>query len=143
MARKRVFLDEHLEHELRSVFGAKAHVYTARDFGVTGTQDPRVIDRAVRAKCLIVTADKGFVQYYRGHPSRKGALSYFYGLIFLKHSNQLPRKEQLRRALKEIAWRETRDHDDLITVHANGYTEHERLCHPGCAKEFAETEAAS
>jgi hypothetical protein len=143
MAKKRVFLDEQLEHELRTVFGPKAHVYTAKDFKVTGTQDPRVIDKAVRAKCLIVTADKNFVQYYKNHPLRKGALSFFYGLIFLRHSNQLPRKEQLRRALKEVAWGETRDHDDLITVYADGHTEHERLCHPECAKEFAKSEAGA
>lgn len=144
MAKKRVFLDEQLEHELKTVFGPKDHVYTAKDFGVTGAQDPRVIDKAVRAKCLIVTADKNFVQYYKNHPlrKRKGA-PFFYGLILLKHSNQLPRKEQLRRALKEVAWGETRDHDDLITVYADGHTGHERLCHPGCAKEFAESEAST
>jgi hypothetical protein len=141
--KKRVFLDEQLGPELRTIFGAKAHVHTAKDLGVTGTHDLRVIDKAVHAKCLIVTANKDFVDYYRNHPLRRGTLSFFYGLIFLKHSSQLPRREQLRRALREIAWGETRDHDDLITVYANGHTGHERLCHPECAREFAQAEAAS
>lgn len=140
MAKKRVFLDEHLGLELKTLFGSKAIVLTARDLGVTGTEDPHVIDKAVRSKCLIVTANRDFVQYYRSHPLRGRVLNYFYGLIFLKHSHIMPRHEQLKRALKQIAWKETRNHDDLITVYANGQTAHERLCHPECAREFAARE---
>ena len=111
------------------------------DLGAAGIEDPRVIDKAVHAKCLIVTANKDFVDYYRGHPLRKGSkLPYFYGLIFLKPSKRLSRPEQLKRALKEIAWAETRDHDDLVTVYSDGHTKHERLCHPECARELAEEE---
>jgi predicted nuclease of predicted toxin-antitoxin system len=92
MARKRVSLDEQLGPELAGAFGAKAYVYTAIDFGVAGIEDPRVIDEAVHSKCLIVTANKDFVDYYRKHPLRKGSkLRYFYGLIFLKPSKMLSR----------------------------------------------------
>ena len=137
MARKRVFLDEHLDRALGDCFGKKAHVYTARDLGVSGVDDLSVIDRAVRKKCLIVTANKDFVDYYRNHRLRKGRdNSYFYGLIFLKHCASLSNEIRLRRALKEVAWEETRDHDDVVTVHADGSTSHERLCHSECAMEF-------
>lgn len=140
MARKRVFLDECLDPDLARVFGPKDHVYTARDLGVTGKQDTTVIDKAVRRKCLIVTCNKDFVRYYRRHPLRQGSrLPFFYGMIFLGPTRILTRQKQLRRGLQEIAWDETRRHDDLVTVLADGSTRHERLCHPECAKEFAKT----
>ncbi|HEX3437572.1 MAG TPA: DUF5615 family PIN-like protein [Pseudacidobacterium sp.] len=131
MAKKRVFLDECCS-ELISVFGEKAHIYTVNDLELRGKEDLRVIDKAFEKKCLIVTVNKDFLDYYRNHPQRKRGV-YFYGLIFLKHSSKLTRKQQLRLALKETAWAETRDHDDLITVSAEGKTKHERLCHPECA----------
>ena len=68
--KKRVFLDECCS-ELGSVFGQKAHVYTAKDLGVTGKEDLSVIDKAFEKKCLIVTVNKDFVAYYRNHPLRK------------------------------------------------------------------------
>jgi hypothetical protein len=81
--------------------------------------------------------NKDFVDYYRDHVRRKGKKGvYFYGLIFLKPSKTKSRREQLQAALKEIAWGDTRDHDDLIHVSAEGKTRHERLCHPECAAEF-------
>lgn len=140
MPKKRVFLDECVEPELANIFGTKAHVYTARDLGVNGAADPAVIDRAVGQKCLIVTLNKDFVDYYKNHPLRKGSPSYFYGLIYLKPVKGTSRERQLRMAMKEIAWNETREHDDLITVYPDGRTHHTRLCHPECAKEFAESE---
>jgi predicted nuclease of predicted toxin-antitoxin system len=67
-----VFLDECLgREELGHLFGSKAHVYTARDLGVTGKEDVRVIDSAVAKKCLIVTVNKDFVEYYRKHQRRR------------------------------------------------------------------------
>jgi hypothetical protein len=135
MPKKRVFFDECLgREELGGLFGSKAHIYTAKDLGVTGTEDTRVITRALERKCLIVTVNKDFVDFYKKHPLRKG--SFFYGLIFLRPSKRLSRVEQLKRALTEIAWADTRDHDDLITVYADGTSHHERLCHPECAEEF-------
>lgn len=138
--KKRVFLDECCG-ELASVFGAKAHVYTAKDLGVIGNEDRRVIDKAFAKKCLIVTVNEDFVEYYRNHPDRKGKNGvYFYGLIFLKHSRRLPRKKQLQIAIRAIAWNDTRRHDDLIRVSADGKTRHERLCHPQCAAKFPKEE---
>lgn len=142
MAKKRVFLDECLgREELGGLFGAKSHVYTAKDLGVTGKEDTRVITQAVHKKCLIITVNKDFVDFYKDHPERKG--SFFYGLIFLGPSKTLSRAKQLRKALREMSWAESCDHDDLITVYADGSTRHERLCHPECAKEFAESEEGS
>lgn len=136
MAKKRVFLDECVS-DLGHVFGAKAHVYTARDLGVTGKEDTRVIEKAFQLKCLIVTVNKDFLDYYYNHPRRKGKNGvYFYGLIFLKSSKQLTREKQLRLALKTMEWDDTRQHDDLVRVSATGKTRHERLCHPECAAEF-------
>lgn len=43
----------------------------------------------------------------------------------------------------EIAWTDTRDHDDLVTVYADGTSRHERLCHPECAQEFEKAEQGS
>jgi predicted nuclease of predicted toxin-antitoxin system len=60
MARKRIFLDE-CNSDLRSVFGSKDHVYTAKDFGMTGKEDPKAIDAAVQKKCSIVTVNKDFL----------------------------------------------------------------------------------
>lgn len=137
MARKRVFFDECVGGaDLEKVFGNKAHVYTARDLGVSGREDIGVIDRAVSKKCVIVTVNKDFLLYYRNHERRRSGF-YFYGLIFLRPSKILSRAEQLRKAVRDIAWEETRDHDDLITVHGDGTCTHERLCHRKCAQEFA------
>jgi hypothetical protein len=138
MARKRVFLDE-CNSDLGHVFGPKDHVYTARDFGIVGEEDTRVIDEAVKRKCLIVTVNKDFVQYYRHHKMRTGKFGTFgYGLIFLKPSTQLTREKQLRIAIRAIEWDDTREHDDLVWVSADGKTRLERLCHPECAAEFPE-----
>jgi len=134
--KKRVFLDECCG-ELGSVFGPKAHVYTAKDLGVMGKEDTSVIDKAFKKKCLIVTVNKDFVAYYRNHPRRKGKNgTFFYGLIFLKNSRQLTRRKQLKIALAHTDWDDTRQHDDLIRVSAEGRTRHERLCHTQCAAEF-------
>ena len=138
MAKKRVFLDECCgEDDLKDCFPAKAHVYKAGDFGVRGKEDPTVIDHAIKRGCLIITVNKDFIDYYRNHPLRKGRNgTFFYGLIFLKPSNIMSRQAQLKSALKEIAWTETREHDDLIFVSAECKTRHQRLCHPECAAEF-------
>ncbi len=136
MARKRVFLDE-CSGDLGHVFGSKDHVYTAKDFGFAGKgkEDTRVIDEAVKRKSLIVTVNKDFLQYYRDHPMRKRG-DYGYGLIFLKASKQLTREQQLRLAIRALEWDDTREHDDLVWVSADGKTRLERLCHQECAAEF-------
>jgi hypothetical protein len=138
VAKKRVFLDECCgEDSLKACFPGKAHVYVAADFGVRGKEDPTVIDQAIKRGCLIITVNKDFVDYYRNHVRRRGRNGmYFYGLIFLKPSKTKTRREQLQVALKEIAWADTREHDDLVYVSAEGKTRHERLCHPECAAEF-------
>jgi hypothetical protein len=138
VAKKRVFLDECCgEDSLKDCFPGKAHVYVAADFGVRGKEDPTVIDEAIKRGCLIITVNKDFVDYYRNHVRRRGRNGmYFYGLIFLKPSKTKTRREQLQVALKEIAWADTREHDDLIYVSGEGKTRHERLCHPECAAEF-------
>lgn len=140
MAKKRVFLDECCgEDDLGACFPVKAHIHRAKDFGVNGKEDTAVIDHAVRHRCLIVTVNTDFVSYYRNHTRRKGKKgTFFYGLIFLGASKVMSRKEQLQKALKEIAWTETRRHDDLIYVSADGRTKHVRLCHPECAAEVPE-----
>jgi hypothetical protein len=51
-------------------------------------------------------------------------------------SKIMTRREQLQAALRNIAWNDTRQHDDLIYVSAEGKTRHIRLCHPECAAEF-------
>ena len=133
-----MFLDE-CNGDLGHVFGPRDHVYTARDFGVTGREDLRVIDEAVKRKCLIVTVNKDFLPYYRHHPMRRGKRGvYGYGLIFLKPSKKLTREQQLRRAIRALEWDDTRQHDDLVLVSADGRTKLERLCHPQCAAEFPE-----
>jgi hypothetical protein len=138
MAKKRVFLDECCsEDDLKNCFPEKAHVYVTRDFGVTGKEDTKVIDKAIKRGCLIITVNKDFVDYYCNHTRRKGKKGiFFYGLIFLKPSKVMSTQMQLKAALKEIAWEETRQHDDLIYVSAKGKTRHMRLCHPECAAEF-------
>lgn len=138
MAKKRVFLDECCaEDGLKTCFAEKDHVYVAANFGVRGKEDTTVIDKAVRKGCLIITVNKDFVDYYRNHTHRKGKKgTWFYGLIFLKPSKIMPRREQLRAALRMIDWQDTRHHDDLIFVSALGKTRQERLCHPECAAEF-------
>lgn len=138
MARKRVFLDE-CNRDLGHVFGPKDHVYTANAFGIAGQEDTRVIDEAVRRKCLIVTVNKDFVEYYRRHPMRRGKRGTFgYGLIFLMPSRHLAREQQLRIAIRKLEWDDTRRHDDLVWVSADGKTRLERLCHAECAAEFPE-----
>jgi len=138
MAKKRVFLDECCGEDLRSCFPPKAHVFTAKDLGVTGKEDTKVIDKAITRHCLIVTVNKDFLDYYRSHPLRQGKkATFFYGLIFLKFSQSLTKKQQLGNALRSIAWEESRQHDDLIVVSASGKTKHERLCHTDCAAEFS------
>jgi hypothetical protein len=136
MARKRIFLDE-CNSDLGRVFGPKDHTHTAKDFGINGKEDTRAIDEAVKRKCTIVTVNKDFVQYYRDHPMRQGKWGkYGYGLIFLKPSQRLTREQQLRVALRALEWKDTRDHDDLVWVSADGRTRLERLCHAECAAEF-------
>ena len=136
MARKRIFLDE-CNSDLGHVFGPKDHVYTARDFGIAGKKDTRAIDEAVKRKCLIVTVNRDFLDYYRDHPMRKGKWGkYGYGLIFLKPSKQLTRVQQLRIAVRSLEWDDTREHDDLVWVSADGRTRLERLCHQDCAARF-------
>jgi hypothetical protein len=96
-----------------------------------------VIDKAIKRGCLIITVNKDFVDYYRNHAFRKGKKgTFFYGLIFMKPSKSMTRQKQLKAALKEIAWVDTRQHDDLIFVSATGKTRHARLCHPECAAAF-------
>ena len=136
MAKKRVFLDECCG-ELGACFPAKAHIFTAKHLGVSGKEDPTVIDKAVTKKCLIITVNKDFVDYYRDHVWRKGKRgTFFFGLIFMKPSQTLSRTEQLNKALAAIEWNDTRRHDDLILVSAEGKTKHVRLCHPECAEAF-------
>jgi hypothetical protein len=60
MARKRIFLDE-CNNDLRPVFGPKKHVYTAKDFRITGKEDLKAIDAAVQKKCSIVTVNRDFL----------------------------------------------------------------------------------
>jgi hypothetical protein len=134
---KYIFISDECNSDLRPVFGPKDHVYTAKDFGITGKEDLKAIDAAVQKKCSIVTVNKDFLDYYRDHPMRKGKWGkYGYGLIFLKHSKLLTRGEQLRRGIRALEWKDTRDHDDLVWVSAEGKTRLERLCHEECAKEF-------
>lgn len=55
MARKRVLLDECVgREEQASLFGRKAHVYTACDLAVTGKEDPTVIIRAIEKGALLL-----------------------------------------------------------------------------------------
>ena len=122
MAKKRVFLDECCgDHDFKSCFPLKSHVYVTADFGIRGREDTTVIDHAVRRGCLIVTVNKDFLDYYRNHRLRKGRnVTWFYGLILLKPSNVMTRREQLQAALRDFARDETRQHDDLVIVSAEG-----------------------
>jgi hypothetical protein len=134
---KEASIPRRVHSDLGCVFGPKDHVYTARDFGISGAEDVRAIDEAVKRRCMIVTVNKDFVQYYRDHPMRNGKSGkYGYGLIFLKPSKSLTREQQLRAAIRAIKWDDTRDQDDLVCVSADAKTRLERLCHPECAAEF-------
>lgn len=138
VAKKRVFLDECCsKDDLSACFPPKTHIYSAKDLEVQGKEDTRVIDAAIKKHCVIVTVNKDFLDYYRDHRARKGKRGmWFWGLIFLKPSKTLTRRQQLGIALRSIAWEESRQHDDLIMVSSDGKTRHERLCHPECAAVF-------
>jgi hypothetical protein len=138
MAKKRVFLDECCAEEgLMKCFPRNPHIFVPKDLGVMGKDDLTVIDKAISRKCLIVTVNKDFVDYYVDHPFRKGKNgSFFYGLIFIKPSKVMSRQTQLEIALRDIDWNETRKHDDLVYVSAEGKTKHRRLCCPEHAAEF-------
>ena len=138
MPKKRIFLDECCQ-DLKSSFAVKSHVYTAKELGLLGKEDTKVIDKAIEKRCLIVTVNKDFLDYYRDHAMRRQH-RWGYGLIFLKPSKTLTKQEQLKRAIDDMAWKDTRDHDDLVMVSATGLTKHERLCHPACAAEFPKDE---
>jgi Domain of unknown function (DUF5615) len=137
--KKRVFLDEDIDPSLSKVFGARAHVYTAKALGVLGCDDTAVITAAIKKGCLIVTANKDFIGYYRKHPLR-GPNSFFYGLIFLSAHGSFEQKRQLRDAMKQFSWAETRMHDGLVVAYSDGKVCREWLCHVDCAKDFAEQE---
>jgi hypothetical protein len=53
-----------------------------------------------------------------------------------KPSKRLTREQQLRIAVRALEWDDTREHNDLVRVSAEGKTRLERLCHPECAAEF-------
>src|SRR5258708_17909484 len=134
MPKLRVLLDENLGANVEKAFSKKVPVYTVTDFGVRRAEDRIVIEKAVAKKCLIVTANKDFVDHYKKHHWRDGRDGrFFYGLIFLKHSTTLTRLQQLKRAAKKINYL----HDDLITVSATGAVKCERLCGFDCASEHA------
>jgi len=59
MARKRIFLDE-CNSNLGHVFAPKDHVYTAKDFGITGKDDLKAIDVAVEGRRLTLLATVAF-----------------------------------------------------------------------------------
>jgi hypothetical protein len=89
--------------------------------------DLAVTEEAVARKCLIVTANRDFVPVYENHLWRKGKDSrFFWGLIFLGHSTQLTRSEQLRRAIKEVQPK----FDDIIFVSSAGNITRKRLDGP-------------
>ena len=124
MAKIRVLLDENIDPELKAAFGKKIPVYTVSDLDLSGAEDKLVIEAAVHKKCLIVTANYDFVEFYRNHEWRKGRDGrFFYGLIFLRHSTTKTRLQQLKAAIKQIR----PDHDDLITVSSAGVVSHEQL----------------
>jgi hypothetical protein len=124
VANLRVLLDENLSPELRKLFRTKVPVHTVADWGMSGAEDVRVIEEVVLRKCLIVTANWDFVDFYRNHEWRRGKdWRYFYGLIFLKHSNSLTQAEQLKLAIRHI----TADHDNLLTVSPTGQVTVENL----------------
>jgi hypothetical protein len=78
MAKKRVFLDECCgEDDLKDCFPAKAHVYRAKDFGVSGKEYPTVIDHAIKRGCLIITVNKDFIDYTGTTPPARGRMAHF------------------------------------------------------------------
>jgi hypothetical protein len=96
-------LDKNLGPELKKAFGRKIPVYTVADLGMSGADDTRVIEKGVRRKCLLVTANADFVDFYRNHEWRKGRDGrFFYSLIFLKHSTTMTKLQQLKVAVKKI-----------------------------------------
>ena len=124
MATLRVLLDEDVSTELKDVFPKKIQVHTVAALGMSGKEDRLVIEEAIQKKCLIVTANNDFVDFYKNHDWRKGHDGrYFYGLIFLKHSKVLTRSQQLKLAIKEIDPR----YDDILTVSASGHVTRQRL----------------
>ena len=124
MAKLRVLLDENLSPELKKAFGRKITVDTVADLGISGTGDPEVIEEAVRRKCLIVTADRKFVDTYRDHDWRKGRdWRFFYGLVFLTESTTTGQMRQLQLAVRSIS----PEHDDLITFSSGDKVTVERL----------------
>jgi hypothetical protein len=117
VAKLRVLLDENLSRDLAKAFARKIPVYTVAALGLSGAGDPRIIEEAVYKKCLIVTADRKFMDVYRNHEWRKGHDGrYFYGLIFLTEDKTTGQLRQLRLATPKI----TPEHDDLITVSSSG-----------------------
>ena len=136
--KKRILLDEHLSERVGELFGSKDHVYLAEKSGLGGRPDTEVIDFAIKKKCLIITSDEKFVETYRTHPARRSRRGprFFYGLIFVRAASELLRRRHIAEALAEIAWDQTRRHDDLIVISRDGRSTHERLCHPECAAEF-------
>lgn len=133
--RRRVLLDEHLSPDIASVFGQRAYVHIAAEVGLAGKPDSDVIDYAIAKGCMIITNDAGLVQQYKSDPRRrtKRGLGFFWGLIYVRAETNEERKRHIAKALKEIAWQESRRHDDLIVISRDGETEHFRLCHPECA----------
>ena len=137
MAKKRVFLDECCGDDgLKSCFPSKASSFVAADFGLRGKEDPPSSIRLSRKNASSSQSTKISWTIPQTPPRKGRKLPFFYGLIFLKASKVKTRREQLQAALKAIDWGDTRDHDDLIFVSAQGKTRHERLCHPECAAEF-------
>lgn len=136
--RKRVLLDEHLSAGLGDAFGPRDYVHLAKDVGLEGQPDDKVIDYAIAHGCLIITNDEKLVEQYRSDQRRrtKRGMGFFYGLIYLRADTEASRKRHLTAALREIAWSETRQHDDLIIVGRDGKIEHFRLCHRECAAEY-------
>ncbi len=143
--RKRVLLDEHLSEDIAGVFGPRDHVYLAKDVDLKGKPDRDVIDFAINKKCLIITNDAGLVNDYRNHPQRrsKRGIQFFYGLIYVRADSDVARKRHIAIAVREMAWGESRQHDDLVIVSRDGKTEHYRLCHAECAAEFDKREGRS
>lgn len=136
--RKRVLLDEHLSPDIATVFGPKDHVHIAAEVGLAGKPDGDVIDYAIAKGCMIITNDEGLVQQYKSDPRRrtKHGMGFFYGLIYVRAETNEERKRHIAKALKELAWDESRQHDDLIVIARDGKTEHFRLCHAECAAEL-------
>ena len=68
-----------------------------------------------------------------GHDSSK---SFSFKPCASRASGTGTRDEQLRSGIRALEWKDTRGHDDLVWVSAEGKTRLERLCHEECAKEF-------